>query len=387
MSYANGRFLLDADSHIMELPNFLCAHADPGLRDRLPDIDYSASSVSRDEVQAILEAGGRHDREYVDELVALGDDLIRGPKEADALGAFDPADRSTALDLLGFERQLVFSTLSSSVVFDHKLDLELQYGAARAHNRGMSAFCADDPRLLEVANIPLSDPELAIAELDLALDEGARAVWVPHKDCGGRSPGHTELDAFWARLQDAEVPFVLHVGGFPLQLPKAWANNGRPVSRDWMGGGENVRGKDMLAMHHGPERFLGAMVLDKVFERFPKLKGASVELGAGWAPALLTRLDWTVEVFGKSDASLRDFKRKPSEQLREQFAFTPFVFEDVGSLIEQTLPDLYLFSSDYPHMEGGRDPLGRFERSLQGFDEGAREKFYFQNFERVFGAS
>jgi predicted TIM-barrel fold metal-dependent hydrolase len=183
------------------------------------------------------------------------------------------------------------------------------------------------------------------------------------------------------------VPFVLHIGGFPLQLPKAWANNGRPLSKDWMGGGENVRGKDMIAMHHAPERFIGAMVLDKVFERFPRLKGASVELGAGWAPSLLARLDWTVEVFGRGDASLRDFERKPSEQLTQQFAFTPFPFEDVGTLIRQTYPELYLFSSDYPHMEGGRDPLGRFERSLEGVDEGTLTSFFSQNFERVFGAA
>ena len=144
MTYANGRRLLDADSHIMELPNFLSAHADPGIRDRLPEIDYSRSSVERDDVLAILADGGRHDRAYVAELVASGEQLIRGAKEEKALGAFDPQDRSAALDLLGFERQLVFSTLSGTVVFDDRLEYEIQYGAARAHNRGMSAFCRLD---------------------------------------------------------------------------------------------------------------------------------------------------------------------------------------------------------------------------------------------------
>jgi hypothetical protein len=32
----------------------------------------------------------------------------------------------SALDLLGFERQLVFSTLSDTVVFDHHLEPEIQ---------------------------------------------------------------------------------------------------------------------------------------------------------------------------------------------------------------------------------------------------------------------
>lgn len=384
MTYANGRRLLDADSHIMELPGFLAKHADPSMKDVIPPIDYGRSSVDEGEARA-LEVQGGHDRAYADELVAMGDQLIRGPKEEKALGSFDPADRSRALDLLGFERQLVFSTLSGTVVFNDTLPLETQYAAARAHNRGMAAFCSDDPRLMAVASIPLSEPELAIRELDLVLEEGPGAVWVPHKHCGGRSPGHPDVEPFWARLADAGVPFVLHIGGFPLQLPREWANNGRERPTDWMGGGENVRGRDMVAMHHAPERFLGTLVLDGVLERFPKLRGASVELGAGWAPGLLQRLDETVAIFGRTEADLRSLSRKPSEQLTEQFAFTPFPFEEVGRLVRETSEELYLFSSDYPHAEGGRDPLKRFEASLAGSDASVIDRFHWGNFERIFG--
>jgi hypothetical protein len=76
--------------------------------------------------------------------------------------------------------------------------------------------------------------------------------------------------------------------------------------------------------------------------------------------------------------------RKPSEQLTAQMAFTPFVFEDVGNFIDQSSPDLYLFSSDYPHVEGGRDPIGRFESSLGARNESIREHFYAENFLRIF---
>ena len=51
MTYANGRLLFDADSHIMELPDFLRSHADDAVRDHLPEIDYRASSVEREDVQ------------------------------------------------------------------------------------------------------------------------------------------------------------------------------------------------------------------------------------------------------------------------------------------------------------------------------------------------
>jgi hypothetical protein len=46
---------------------------------------------------------------------------------------------------------------------------------------------------------------------------------------------------------------------------------------------------------------------------------------------------------------------------------------------------LYLFSSDYPHAEGGRQPLERFSASLAGCDEAAQSRFYSENFARMFG--
>ena len=364
MTYAPAiRQFYDADSHIMELPNSIIDHADPGFRDQIPPVSYQASLVTDEEVEAIVANGGKHSPGHVAEQVALGDDLIAKSKEIQALGAFDGADRRTALDMLGFTRQLVFATHSVVTPFhpsNTKVSPELRYAATRGHNRAMAEFCSHDPRLMGVAVVPLHVPKLAMAELEFALASGLKAAWIPHYASGDRSPGHVDLDPFWARLAETGTPFVMHVGGSPLQLDKRWSNNGKPPSRDWMGGGENVRAKDMVVMHQGPETFLSMMVLDGVFERHPGLRGASVELGAGWVPELLERLDWVVRSFRRVDKNLESITRTPSEQLTSQMAFTPFVFENIGRLIENSNPELYLFSSDYPHVEGGRDPIGRF---------------------------
>jgi hypothetical protein len=45
-----------------------------------------------------------------------------------------------------------------------------------------------------------------------------------------------------------------------------------------------------------------------------------------------------------------------------------------------------MFSSDYPHTEGGRAPLARFAASLDGMDEETKERFYCGNFARLFEA-
>ena len=366
------------------------------IRDR-PPVNYKASLVTDEEVEEIVNNGGKHTKEHVEAQIALGDKLIAESKEIQALGAFNRADRSIAMDMLGFKKQLVFATHSVVTPFRDvrgkakyvdkqglKITPELRYGATRAHNRAMSDFCSEDPRLMGVGVIPLHEPELAMEELDFAIESGLEAIWVPHYACGDRSPGHLALDPFWRKLSEKGIPFLMHVGGSPLQLDKSWSDNGKPPSKDWMGGGENVRAKDMVVMHQGPETFVSMMVLDGVFERHPNLKGASVELGAGWVPEMLQRLDYVVKTWSRVDKNLSEIKRKPSEQLIEQMAFTPFHHENVSMLIDASHPGLYLFSSDYPHVEGTTDPIGRFERFLADRDEQTKSLFYSENFLKIF---
>ena len=398
MTYApDNRNFYDADSHVMELPNFIIDYADKEFKDLIPPVNYKASLVTDEEVEIIVKNGGKHSKAHVDAQIALGDRLIAESKEIQALGAFNREDRSVAMDMLGFKKQLVFATHSVVTPFRDlrgkakyvdkqgvQVTPELRYGATRAHNRAMSDFCSEDSRLMGVGVIPLHEPELAMKELDFAIKSGLEAIWIPHYACGDRSPGHVALDPFWDKLSEEGIPFLMHVGGSPLQLDKSWSDNGKPPSKDWMGGGENVRAKDMVVMHQGPETFISMMVLDGVFERHPKLRGASVELGAGWVPEMLKRLDYVVKTWSRVDKNLSEIKRKPSEQLIEQMAFTPFHHEDVGMLIDTSHPELYLFSSDYPHVEGTTDPIGRFERFLADYDENIKNLFYSENFLRLF---
>lgn len=385
MTYVpDNRAIYDADSHIMELPNFLKAYADPDLRDEIPEVSYSASLVTDDEVAVIVEQGGKHSDDHVQSMLALGDDLIKSSKEIQALGAFNASDRSKAVDLLGFRKQLVFATHSVALPFhpSSKTEARLRYGATRAHNRHMADFCRDDDRLLGVAIVPLDVPEMAIAELDFVIEEGLDAVWLPHRAPIGFSCGHVDLEPFWAKLAEAGIPFVLHVGGSPLQALKSWSVNGRAAVKDWMGGGENVRTKDALVMHQPVETFVSMMIAEGLFERHPNLRGAAVELGAGWVPEMLRRLDAITRIYSRADESVR-FDRPPSEQISMQMAFTPFPHEDVANMIAQSNPDLYMFSSDYPHVEGGRDPLGKFDGHLAKADSAAKEAFFTENFLRI----
>src|SRR3954463_904828 len=136
MTYAGERGIFAADSHLMELPDFLTAHADPGARALTPAM---ASPPTGQFTPAAHVGKAGHDPATLETLLALGDQLTRGPKWHDALGSFSGPERSTALDLLGFRRQVVFSSFCARPIFE--AEAQARYPAARAHNRAMAAFC------------------------------------------------------------------------------------------------------------------------------------------------------------------------------------------------------------------------------------------------------
>lgn len=371
--------LRDADSHLMEEPGWLVGFADPSdrrLLEEAADQVLGGAEIAERVQQGIDRLGTRSREVRVEDRGVLS-----GTKGWDAFGAMDAAERSHTLDAIGIDDQFVFTTFAS-VAYLYSKDLDLVYGGARAHNRGIAEFCADDPRLHAVASVPLNDIDAAIRCLDEAIEQGCRAAWIPHRPAAGVSPGHLDWDPFWARLVDYEVPFLLHIGGGRSTLTAAFHDNGRPMPPDFLGGGENLRAKDYPSVHHGPETFLTVMVLDGTFDRHPDLRGGVIELGASWVPAMLRNLDAAKASFGRHEPLIAGLQLDPSDYVRRNLRFTPFQFEDVGWLIQQAGPELFLFSTDYPHPEGGRDPIARFESSLDraGIAPGDRLGFWYENF-------
>ncbi|HVA06037.1 MAG TPA: amidohydrolase family protein [Acidimicrobiales bacterium] len=370
--------VFDADSHLMETPEWLGSFADPDVRDLLLPMAFEAAGAGAAELMSNLpQIWEGHRREEIDAGV------LSGPKGWMAPGALDTEVRSRVLTALGITAQLVIPTFSMEQ-FAFSKDPNVLYGGARALNRAMVAFCAPDERLKAVGYLPLNDIARAVEVLDEALVDGVAAIWVSSEAPGDISPAHVDFDPIWARLAEAGVPFVLHVGGGKL-LPKAFHKNGLPRPKDWLGGGENLRAKDFPVLHHSPERFLACLCIDGVFERHPELRGAAIELGANWVPALLRNLDHAHKSFAKFEPHLKALPLLPSEYIRRQVRFTPFAFEDTAWLIEQCGPELFMFSTDYPHPEGGRRPFEIFRDAVSEFDETSRERFFWRNGAELLG--
>ena len=384
MPYAEGRIYHDADSHVMETPDWIMPYADAGIRERLRPLYVSTVKPGE---ETMIDAVRRKHSDPRERPRLEAEIMAR--KNWSALGSFIREDRPRALDLLGFSSQLVFNTFMNKYLNDleHRDDAALAYGAARAHNRAIVDFCSIDRRLLAVGYVPLADFELSRQMAAECVAMGCKALLVPSACPKGHSPSHTGLFPVWAVAQEAGLPIVFHVGGGGRLLDPQYFNNGLPMVTDFHGGAENFRSVDYMAIPFPPMQTLAAMIFDRVLDHFPRLRIGVIEQGAVWVPSWMRQMESALEAFAKTEERLRQLELRPSEYVRRQIRVTPYPTEPVGWIIEQAGEEVCLFSSDWPHVEGGRNPLKRFEDSTTGISEPARQRFYCDNFVYLMGAA
>ncbi len=391
MPYIEGRVVHDADAHIMETPTWLAEYADPAIRDRLPAPGYSnelkQTGDEPSDLMAVFERLAQRHR--TDEFLDDEESEVMNRKNFAATGSFLPEDRGRALDYIGVSSQLVFNTFHNSRLheWEHGGDLDLAYGAAMAHNRGMVAFCSVDPRLLPTCYVPLADFDRAAAMAATAIEMGAAALLVASGCPAGHSPSHLGLDPVWRQAEEAGIPVVFHVGGTGELIDPNYFVNGLPLPTDFHGGEENFRSVDYMGIPGPPMQTLATMIFDGVLERFPALKFGVIEQGCIWLPSWMKQMESAVEAFGRHEERLQALSLRPSEYVERQVRVTPYPTEDVGWVTDQVGPNVLLFNTDYPHVEGGRRPYERFERSLGDRSDVIRERFYADNFVDLMGTA
>ena len=385
MPYApEGQVIHDADAHVVETPEWFREFADPDIRERMQPLYVSTVKPGEDDLI------DHYRKQHGDpEFRAKDAEEIMLRKNWKATGSFIKEDRPAALDMLGFASQLVFNTFANKTLqrAEHGDDLDYCYGLARAHNRAMVDFCDVDPRLLPVGYVPLRDFERTASFAVEALELGCKALMIASACPATHSPSHTGLDPLWSAAEEAGVPIVFHVGGGGVLMNANYFVNGLPPVPDFHGGDGNFRSIDYMAIPYPVMQTLATMIIDGVLERHPRLKVGVIEQGATWVPGLMKSLDSAQNAFQKNEERLQTLSLKASEYVARQVRVTPYPHEDAGWVIRECGPDVCLFSSDYPHVEGGRNPLKRFAASLDeaGIEEGARDAFYRANFEDLMG--
>ena len=97
-------------------------------------------------------------------------------------------------------------------------------------------------------------------------------------------------------------------------------------------------------------------------------------------------MDSAAHAFQRNETRLQNLSARPSEIVQRQLRVTPYPHEDSGWIVANSGPGVCLFSSDFPHVEGGRHPLKRFDEALEGRTAAEVNGFYANNFIDLMGA-
>ena len=379
--------ILDADSHEYTPMNLW---------------EEQFGSVVRDFVRA-FEGSKMPIRQFVaaddTEITA---DSVWNTKFARAPGAFDLERRVEVLDFTGVRRQMMFPgsiglyavsfyfrcdqfpDMLKSITGDRKAyALEL----VRAYNDWCIRVARQTDRIRPVG-VALADTVDALyGECKRLIDHGVRVVWLPSAALpGGVSPAHPDLDRVWEMLAAADVPVMAHLGAdADFLMTTAWRN--APAFVGWKAGEEFQMDPWTLSTLHLPvQNFLATMVLGGVFERHPRLRFGSCEVLAQWVGPLAQLLDFWNSHSRKFSLDNMEgelpITMKPSDYIRRNVRFALFDIEPVDVYIEQFgMPEIYCYSSDYPHPEGGRNPMGDISGKLERFGPDIMRKVFVENAE------
>ena len=286
---------------------------------------------------------------------------------------YDGAERLKIMDVDGVDAEMLYPPQRAMLTFMKNTDKDAHLAGIQAYNRWLKdGFCAPDrDRLIGIFQTPNVGIETSVAELKRAKKEGFRGVAISAWPSGGDNL-RPEDDPFWETAADLDMPVSIHLL-LAAQQQKLGASN-----------------KGSVAI--GASAFMYCMpimvelIFQGVFDRFPKLRVALVEVGVGWIPHFLEMVDdryWRNRHWTKTNT-----KKVPSQYFKDHMLAT-FIVDHNGITVRRQIGiENLAWSTDFPH-HGNDWPYSR--RVIEGLfvdvPEDERRKIVCDNAARFWGLS
>ena len=289
----------------------------------------------------------------------------------------DRGARLAAMDEQGVESCLMLPTVGVCVEHFMKQDVEQTYVNLPAFNRWLEDDWGygTDGRIFGVPLLSLLDLDEAIRELERVRDRGAKVVHLRPGPVDGRSPADPYFDPFWARLAEAGIVVAFHISeaGYNEAFSTAWGAEANPSS--------HRQSAFQWTFFYGDRPIMetmGALVLHNLFGRFPDLRVVSVENGSLWVPYTLKAMDKMKGMGRNGPWPGGRVHGRPSEIFREHVYVSPHHEEDIVALSGLIGTDRVVLGSDYPHVEGLKNPAD-FADALTPLPDGDVRKIMRDN--------
>ena len=361
--------IIDADHHYYEPDDCFTRHMESAYADRAVNIRRGEAPFGRvyigdERMRFFSIIPGDHTgvpgalQAYLKDHAGEGNSLVHDETIAahDFPEAMDRPSRVKKMDAQGVEAAIMLPTLGVGVAHELRHDPPALFANLRAFNRWLEEDWGfgNRGRIYSLPMLSLVDIDLAVAELERVLAEGARSVNLTPGPVNGHSPADPLFDPFWARCQEAGIPVVFHLGndGLAELYSAQWGENPTPPSH---------RLSPFQRVTASTERAtadtLCALVFHNLFGRFPDLRVVSIENGAGWVGPLMREMDHVSRLAGPRDWTYGHCPGRPSEIFKQHIKISPFPEENIPALVELLGPDNVLAGSDWPHPEGCAEPI------------------------------
>ena len=297
-----------------------------------------------------------------------GTDMMAALREREPLPDYyiNNDARIAKMDEQGIEAMWLFPTLG--VLYEEliKHDTEAIKTLFHGFNRWLNEDwgVAHENRIFAAPYITLTDVDFACSELEWALAQGARVVCMRpsaiHTQHGTFSPADPRHDPFWARVSESGITVVIHAGdsGYTTH---GYVRDGFTADAAGSAMSPNIK-------HFNIERaaydFLITCAFERLFERHPGVRIASIENGAEFLPDLFRKLKQSRDRLAMANY----YKEDPGLLFKEHVWINPFWEDDVYEVEEHMGSDRVIFGSDWPHIEGMPTPLA-YVKELEKFDD------------------
>jgi predicted TIM-barrel fold metal-dependent hydrolase len=298
-------------------------------------------------------------------------------------------EREARLQLMerqGVEKCILYPAGMALAAEHYVSDTSALYANLRSFNRWYNetwGFNHQD-RLYATAVLSVRDLEMAVAETEHILDEGARVVLVPTGPAYGRSPGEPYFDPVWSRLAEAGVTVAFHIMPFWYfdAMSPAWGHNANPASwhmSAWQW--NNVYGERPI------EDTLSALIFDNLFGRHPELMVIVSEHGAEWVPHFVRHMDKSRGMGRNGPWKGGKLTERPSEIFRRHVRVAPYPEDDIPWIVDNLMQsDSIVMGSDFPHAEGLAEPAD-FVKLLDGLPQDVQRRILRDNADAVFAGA
>ena len=238
--------------------------------------------------------------------------------------------------------------------------------ATAANDYYLDQWLPKDPRLLYAPVIPSQDPAAAAQEIRrIGHHPQVAAIAVPPLSI---LFGNRYWWPVFEAAADLDLPILLHVTG------SEGIYNGAPMPA---GGMPDTYIERYVTLGQGAEANLNSMVMNGLFERFPKLRILFVEYGFVWPIPVMLRMD---RLWRGLRHEVPWVKKSPIDYVNDHVWFTTQPIEeprdprDLERLVNMVGAQNLCFSSDYPHWDNDM-PL----QSLKSLPPETRDRIFRTN--------